>query len=158
MLITSILGLGCNILNWMTLEYCCNEKDENDKQDNLNFSIASHYTKFQLVRNSLHRNSPKSSSNSSGKKLVDIELGGKEKADEEAENLNVRAAVIHMLGDALTSVGVIIAAVIIYVDPKYKWVDPCITFIFSVIVLFTTLPVMSDAMQILLEGSPEEIN
>lgn len=74
------------------------------------------------------------------------------------ENLNVRAAMIHMLGDALTSVGVIIAAVIIYVNPEYKWVDPLLTFVFAVITAFVTLPVMSDAMLILLEGAPEEIN
>lgn len=28
MLITSVLGLGCNILNWATLEYCCTETDD----------------------------------------------------------------------------------------------------------------------------------
>ena len=27
MLVTSILGLGCNHLNWATLEYCCNEEE-----------------------------------------------------------------------------------------------------------------------------------
>ena len=27
MLVTSILGLGCNLLNWATLEYCCNEEE-----------------------------------------------------------------------------------------------------------------------------------
>ena len=155
MLITSILGLGCNILNWVTLEYCCNEKDDDDKQDHLNFSIASHYTKFQLLRNSFSRGSPKGSRRS-GKNDIEMQNPGEGK-QEEAENLNVRAAVIHMLGDALTSVGVIIAAVIIYIKPEYKWADPCITFVFSVIVLFTTLPVMSDSMRILLEGAPEEI-
>lgn len=41
MLITSILGLGCNILNWATLEYCCNAEDDEDKRVDLNFSIAS---------------------------------------------------------------------------------------------------------------------
>ena len=35
-------------------------------------------------------------------------------AGEGAENLNVRAAVIHMLGDMIQSIGVIVAAVIIY--------------------------------------------
>jgi zinc transporter 2 len=156
MLITSILGLGCNILNWVTLEYCCNAKDEDDKPNELNFSIASHYTKFQILRNSFSRNSPKQGQ---GMRSVDLEgMGQTATPKEEAENLNVRAAVIHMLGDAVTSVGVIIAAVIIYINPEYKWADPCITFVFSVIVLFTTLPVMSDAMRVLLEGAPDEID
>ena len=43
MLITSILGLGCNILNLLTLEYCGNDEDEEGKPVNLNDSIASSY-------------------------------------------------------------------------------------------------------------------
>jgi zinc transporter 2 len=89
-------------------------------------------------------------------KPEDVEKG--EAAEADAENLNVRAAVIHMLGDMITSAGVILAAVIIYFKPEYKIADPLITFVFSVIVLFTTLPVMNDSMRILLEGSPEEID
>jgi len=50
MLITSILGLGCNILNWATLEYCCNEIEEKDKPPGTNFSISSSYNKFSLYR------------------------------------------------------------------------------------------------------------
>lgn len=142
MLVTSILGLGCNILNWATLEYCCNETDEEDKPIEHNFSIASGYTKFGLLRNSFGRLSGK----------------GKGKPEEHAENLNVRAAVIHMLGDAITSLGVILAAVIIYFKPEYKIADPLITFVFSVLVLFTTLPVMKDSLVILLEGAPEELD
>lgn len=47
-----------------------------------------------------------------------------------------------MLGDMITSVGVILAALIIYFKSEYKWADPLCTFVFSVIVLFTTLPVV----------------
>lgn len=70
--------------------------------------------------------------------------------------MNVRAAVIHMLGDMITSAGVILAAVIIYYKPDWKIADPLCTFFFSVLVLFTTLPVMKDSMRILMEGTPEE--
>jgi len=59
MLITSILGLGCNILNWATLEYCCNEEEIQEKPRDLNFSIASGYTKFSILRKSLTRLSDK---------------------------------------------------------------------------------------------------
>jgi len=63
-----------------------------------------------------------------------------------------------MLGDAITSIGVIIASLIIYIKPEYKIADPLITFFFSVIVLFTTLPVVKASMIILLEGAPEELD
>jgi cation diffusion facilitator family transporter len=109
----------------------------------LNFSIASGYTKFSILRKSLNRLSDREKS---------------KKPEEQAENLNVRAAVIHMLGDAITSIGVIIASLIIYFKPEYKIADPLITFVFSVIVLFTTLPVVNDSLVILLEGAPKELD
>lgn len=54
MLITAIIGLGCNILNFMTLQYCCNVKDEHGKPVDLNESIASSYKKYNLVRRSFN--------------------------------------------------------------------------------------------------------
>ena len=53
-------------------------------------------------------------------------------------NLNVDAAVLHILGDLLNSVGVIIAATIIFFWPEFWWVDPICTYFFAIIVLWTT--------------------
>lgn len=61
-------------------------------------------------------------------------------------NINVRAAFIHVLGDMLNSVGVFVAALIIYFRPQYVIADPVCTFIFSIIVLFTTFAIMKDAL------------
>ena len=38
-----------------------------------------------------------------------------QEVEPERENLNVRAAIVHMVGDMVQSIGVIIAAIIIYV-------------------------------------------
>ncbi|XP_071788798.1 proton-coupled zinc antiporter SLC30A2-like [Asterias amurensis] len=73
-------------------------------------------------------------------------------------NMNVRAAFIHILGDLIQSVGVCIAAVIILVEPEYKIADPICTFIFSVLVLVTTILILRDAIQVLMEGVPKHIN
>lgn len=62
------------------------------------------------------------------------------------ENINVRAAFIHVLGDVLQSVGVFIAALVIYFKPDWAIADPICTFVFSVIVLFTTFTIMKDAL------------
>jgi solute carrier family 30 (zinc transporter), member 2 len=56
------------------------------------------------------------------------------------------------------SVGVIIAAFIIYLKPEYKIVDPICTYLFSVIVCFTTIPVFKECIFVLLEGTPGSIN
>jgi solute carrier family 30 (zinc transporter), member 2 len=77
--------------------------------------------------------------------------------EEDGENLNVRAAIIHMIGDMLQSAGVIIAALIIKFKPTWTIADPICTFLFSILVMFTTIPIFLDCMRILLEASPEEI-
>ena len=43
MLVTACIGLGCNILNLVTLNCCCNDKGEKARPDNLNQSIATAY-------------------------------------------------------------------------------------------------------------------
>ena len=70
------------------------------------------------------------------------------------ENLNVRAAIIHMVGDMIQSAGVIIAAVIIYVKPDWEIADPICTFLFSILVMITTIPIFIDCMRFLMESSP----
>uniref|UniRef100_A0A0X3PR40 Zinc transporter 2 n=1 Tax=Schistocephalus solidus TaxID=70667 RepID=A0A0X3PR40_SCHSO len=76
----------------------------------------------------------------------------------ERENINVRAAFIHVIGDFLQSVGVMVAAFVIYFKPEYKIADPICTFIFSVLVLLTTVSILKDAMNILMEGTPKGIH
>lgn len=73
-------------------------------------------------------------------------------------NINVRAAFIHVIGDFLQSLGVLIAALVIHFEPSYTIVDPICTFIFSIIVLITTLNIIKDAINVLMEGIPDGIN
>ena len=74
------------------------------------------------------------------------------------QDMNVRAAVIHILGDLGQSVGVMLAALIIYFKPEYKIADPVCTFIFSIVVLFTTITIMRDVFHILMEGTPRNVD
>ena len=81
--------------------------------------------------------------------------------------LNVRAALIHVIGDLLQvngavfqfriklfikSIGVLIASVIIYINPEYKIMDPICTLLFSVITLCTTITVAKDLIRFIMEG------
>nr|XP_046228748.1 zinc transporter 2 [Scatophagus argus] len=72
-------------------------------------------------------------------------------------NTSVRAAFIHVVGDLLQSIGVMVAATIIYIRPEYKVADPICTFLFSVFVLCTTVTILRDVFRILMEGSPKGI-
>ena len=61
--------------------------------------------------------------------------------------------------DLLQSVGVLIAATLIWVDhDSFRMADPICTLIFSVIVMFTTVSLVKDALKILMESVPESVD
>ncbi|XP_030046015.1 zinc transporter 2-like [Microcaecilia unicolor] len=72
-------------------------------------------------------------------------------------NTSVKAAFIHVIGDLLQSLGVLVAAIIIYVKPQYKIADPICTFLFSIFVLGTTMTILKDVFWVLMEGVPRGI-
>jgi len=88
------------------------------------------------------------------------------------DNLNVRATIVHILGnyfliifikqikgDILQSIGVIIASILVWIDPvNLKIADPLITFVFAIIVFVVTLRVVKDCIFVLMEGTPAEID
>lgn len=76
----------------------------------------------------------------------------------DAKNINVRAAFIHVVGDFIQSIGVLIAAIIIKIQPEYKIADPICTFLFSLLVLITTITVLRDIILVLMEGVPRDVN
>lgn len=49
------------------------------------------------------------------------------------------------------------AAIIIYVKPTWTIADPICTFLFSVLVLMTTIPIFIDVMGILMETAPDDV-
>uniref|UniRef100_A0A8C5M8S2 Probable proton-coupled zinc antiporter SLC30A4 n=1 Tax=Leptobrachium leishanense TaxID=445787 RepID=A0A8C5M8S2_9ANUR len=73
-------------------------------------------------------------------------------------SLAVRAAFVHALGDLAQSVGVLVAAYIIRFKPEYKIADPICTYVFSVLVIFTTIRIIRDTGLIILEGVPRHLN
>ena len=70
--------------------------------------------------------------------------------------MNVTAAVIHIIGDIIQSVGVVIASLIIYYYPDMVIVDPICTFMFSIIVFFTTINITKTCISILMESCPDK--
>ena len=73
----------------------------------------------------------------------------------DTKHINIRAAAIHVLGDLLQSIGVLISSVLIKCfGPEFKIADPICTLVFAVIVVVTTFTVLRDTLAILLEGAP----
>ncbi|KAF4100499.1 proton-coupled zinc antiporter SLC30A8 isoform X1 [Onychostoma macrolepis] len=86
----------------------------------------------------------------------DVEENGSGKRQQ--ANASVRAAFVHVIGDLLQSVSVLVSAIIIFFKPEYKIADPICTFLFSLFVLGTTFTIMRDIIIVLMEGTPTGVN
>jgi cobalt-zinc-cadmium efflux system protein len=71
-------------------------------------------------------------------------------------NLNIRAAVLHVIGDLLGSVAAVVAALVI-LTTGWMPVDPLLIVV-ALIILRSAWRVVADAGHILLEGSPPEVD
>ncbi len=76
---------------------------------------------------------------------------------EQQENLNIHSAFLHVAGDVLASVGVIVGGTIIYFSGWF-WVDPAVSVVIALIIAFGAWRVIKEAVNILLEGSPAHVN
>ena len=88
----------------------------------------------------------------------EIGLHEEDEHDHKNTNVNLRASFIHVLGDALQNVGVLIAGGIIALFPSFSIADPICTYIFSIIVGLTTIRILKDCIFVLMEGSPVAID
>lgn len=73
------------------------------------------------------------------------------------DNLNLRAAFLHVIGDMLGSVGAIVAAILIMTF-NWGWADPVASVLVAVLVLISGVRVSKDAIHVLMEGTPANIN
>ncbi|AEE79835.1 metal tolerance protein A2 [Arabidopsis thaliana] len=73
-------------------------------------------------------------------------------------NVNIQGAYLHVLGDSIQSVGVMIGGAIIWYKPEWKILDLICTLVFSVIVLGTTIGMLRNILEVLMESTPREID
>lgn len=73
------------------------------------------------------------------------------------ENLNVRSAFLHVLGDLLGSVGAIVAALFI-IWFGWGYADPIASIIVALLILVSGWRVTKDAVHVLMEGTPAHIS
>ena len=73
------------------------------------------------------------------------------------KDLNLRSAFVHLMGDVLSTVGAVIAGVIIYFT-KANWLDPLVSIFIGVLILYNAWDILRDAMDILLESTPRDVD
>jgi cobalt-zinc-cadmium efflux system protein len=71
-------------------------------------------------------------------------------------DLNIRGAFLHMAADALVSVGVVLGEIAI-LQTGWLWLDPVISLIVVVVIVFGTWNLFKDALELILDGVPKQI-
>lgn len=75
---------------------------------------------------------------------------------ETKDNVNMRGAFLHVIGDLLGSVGAIMAAILMMVF-GWKWADPAASILVAILIAFSGYGILKTTMRILMEGTPEEL-
>ncbi|NOR76419.1 MAG: cation diffusion facilitator family transporter [Draconibacterium sp.] len=76
---------------------------------------------------------------------------------ERHKNLNIKAAYLHLLGDAMTSLAVVFGALLIWFYKIY-WVDSVVTIIISIYLFVHTLHLLKESVTILMQMSPADLD
>jgi cobalt-zinc-cadmium efflux system protein len=75
-----------------------------------------------------------------------------------SHDLNMRSAVLHMAGDALASLAVVVAAVVMVIHPSATWLDPVSALVVSAIIVYQAARIFRASIAVLLESTPEDLD
>lgn len=70
-----------------------------------------------------------------------------------ARDINVRSAYLHMVGDAVSAFGVVVAGVLV-ATTHTPLADPIVSLLIAGLILFSSYGVLSESATVLLEGTP----
>jgi cobalt-zinc-cadmium efflux system protein len=76
---------------------------------------------------------------------------------ESEHSLNIRAAYLEVVSDALGSFGVLIAAAVMAVSGRF-WIDPLVSAAIALVVLPRAISILRQSAHILLEGTPTDVD
>lgn len=76
---------------------------------------------------------------------------------DKGNSLNLKAAYLHLLGDTLSSVAVILGAVLIIIFGIY-WLDPLLSIAIALYILKETFEVTKETVDILMQSAPEDLD
>jgi len=72
-------------------------------------------------------------------------------------DLNIRSAFLHLMGDVLSTIGAVIAGVVIRYT-NWNWLDPLVSVLIGFLILWSAWSIVREALDILMEGTPTDIN
>jgi cation diffusion facilitator family transporter len=71
-------------------------------------------------------------------------------------DINVKAAYLHLLSDAVISMGIVVAGIAIYYS-NWFWLDPAISIVIALVILVSTWQLLKDSLRLSLDGVPANI-
>jgi len=72
-------------------------------------------------------------------------------------DLNLRSAFVHLMGDVISTIGAVVAGVIIYFTGA-NWLDPFVSVLIGILILYNAWGILRDAVDILLESTPRDVD
>ncbi len=69
------------------------------------------------------------------------------------DSINVRAAMLHVMGDLLGSVAALVAGAVVFLT-GWTTIDPILSLLICALILYSTLRLLREAMHVLMEGVP----
>ena len=76
---------------------------------------------------------------------------------DKSRNINIKAAYLHLLGDALTSLAVVAGAALIWLFQIY-WIDPLVTILISVYLFYHSISLLKESVTILMQMTPANMD
>jgi cobalt-zinc-cadmium efflux system protein len=73
------------------------------------------------------------------------------------DDINIRSAYLHMLGDAISAFGVVLAGVLV-ITTDAAWADPLVSLLIACLILYSSYGVLRESTTVLLEGTPTGID
>jgi cobalt-zinc-cadmium efflux system protein len=75
-----------------------------------------------------------------------------------SNDLNMRSAVLHLVGDALASLAVVLAGVVLLFAPSASWLDPASALVVAAIIVYQAYQLFRGSIAVLLESTPPDVD
>lgn len=75
-----------------------------------------------------------------------------------SDDLNMRSALLHMAGDALASLAVVVAGVALIFAPSASWLDPTSALVVAMVIVYQAFRVFRSSIAVLLESTPSDVD
>ena len=73
------------------------------------------------------------------------------------KDLNIKSAYLHLMSDAVVSLGLVIGGIIIYYT-NWFWIDPVLSIVIALVILFSTWNLLKQSLRLSIDGVPHEMN